>query len=90
MKSCIVWAQTRLITFCSETPFVPEDSVCVYKQKWQQIGLSVKLTQTTADKNVLGARRPSLCQLAHHNGLLCESAGNEAEGASKLFQMISL
>lgn len=25
----------------------------MYEQKWQQIGLSVKLTQTTADRNVL-------------------------------------
>lgn len=73
---------------CCATPFAPEDTlcVCVYKQKWQQIGLSVKLTQTTDDKNVLGQGTEASASPLDMKAFCSSSAGNVAEGASKGFR----
>ncbi len=67
-------------TICS---FVSEDNVCI-STKWQQIGLVVKLTQTTAEKNVLRRDSEACASPLHHNGPLHESSGDAAEGASKV------
>lgn len=88
MKSCAIWVRTRLTTFCSETPFVTEDTVCVcvcISRSGNRLASRLNWPKQQLTKMSSGRDGPSLCQLAHHNGLLCESAGNEAEGASKVF-----
>lgn len=53
MNRCVVLGakSAHYVLLCNTICFREH---CVSKQKWQQIGPSIKLTQTAADKDVLG------------------------------------